>query len=160
MTKKILMVCMGNICRSPIAEAIMRKALHRQGVDKEWLVDSAALVGYHSGSLPEERALSVLQNHGIQYDKEARVINSNDFVECDYIFGMDNDNVAELKKIAPPDCKARIMLLGDFGLAESEKNIYDPYYFLGEAPFEEVYDKCLIACKAFINNVVLNKHCS
>ncbi|XP_061388780.1 low molecular weight phosphotyrosine protein phosphatase 2-like [Musca vetustissima] len=155
MTKKILMVCMGNICRSPIAEAVMRKALQRRGFDKEWLVDSAALVGYHSGSLPEERVLNVLQQHGIHYDKEARVINSQDFQECDYIFGMDMDNVAELRKIATPECKAKIMLLGDFGLPETEKIIHDPYYFLGEAPFEEVYDKCVVACKAFIEDIVM-----
>ncbi|XP_073815880.1 low molecular weight phosphotyrosine protein phosphatase 2-like isoform X2 [Musca autumnalis] len=138
-----------------MAEAVMRKIFQRRGVDKEWVVDSAALVGYHSGSLPEERALNVLENHGIHYDKEARVIQPKDFTECDYIFGMDSDNVAELKKIAPPDCRAKIMLLGDFGLQESEKIIHDPYYFLGEAPFEEVYDKCVVACKAFVEEIVM-----
>ncbi|XP_075170533.1 low molecular weight phosphotyrosine protein phosphatase 2-like [Haematobia irritans] len=158
MPKKILMVCMANICRSPMAEAIMRQALQRTNVHEDWIVDSAALVGYHSGSLPEERALSVLKNHGISYDKEARVITTDDFLNADYIFGMDSDNVAELKKRALPECKGKIMLLGEFGLNENEKNIHDPYYFLGEAPFEEVYEKCVKACKAFIREVVLREN--
>lgn len=127
----------GNICRSPIAEAVMRRALRRNGVDKDWSVDSAALMGYHSGSLPEERALNVLQNHGISYDKAARVIKTEDFLECDYIFGMDSDNVAELKKMSPPEIKAQIMLLGEFGLPEDEKIIHDPYY-VGER-FMEIF---------------------
>ncbi|XP_065362161.1 low molecular weight phosphotyrosine protein phosphatase 2-like [Calliphora vicina] len=154
MTKKILMVCMGNICRSPIAEAVMAKAIQQSNVAAEdWFVDSAALVGYHSGSLPDERALSVLESHGITYNKEARVIKQEDFKEFDYIFGMDSGNVAELKKISPLGTKAKILLLGEFGLNEDDKIIHDPYYFIGEAPFEIVYQQCKLACEAFLQTL-------
>ncbi|XP_037814600.1 LOW QUALITY PROTEIN: low molecular weight phosphotyrosine protein phosphatase 2-like [Lucilia sericata] len=158
MTKKILMVCMGNICRSPIAEAVMAKIIQQNkaaAATDEWFIDSAALVGYHSGSLPDERALNVLKRHGITYDKEARVIKTEDFQEFDYIvFGMDPGNVAELKRRAPVGAKAQILLLGDYGLKDDEKIIHDPYYFLGEEPFEIVYQQCQQACEAFLQTLL------
>ncbi|KAM7360376.1 low molecular weight phosphotyrosine protein phosphatase 2-like [Cochliomyia hominivorax] len=154
MTKKILMVCMGNICRSPIAEAVMTQLIEQKGAGEQIFVDSAALVGYHSGSLPDERALSVLEQHGIKYNKEAKVIKPQDFQEYDYIFGMDLDNVAELKKMAPAAAKAQILLLGDYGLKEEEKIIHDPYYFIGEEPFEIVYQQCKVACEAFLQTLL------
>lgn len=106
----------------------MARAIQQKGVAQDIVVDSAALVGYHSGSLPDERALSVLENHGIKYTNEARVITQEDFQDFDYIFGMDPGNVSELKKRAPANCKAQILLLGDYGLKKEEKIIHDPYY--------------------------------
>lgn len=118
----------GNICRSPIAEAVMKQALEREKLHHEWTVDSAGLGGWHSGSLPDGRALSVLKQNGIVYSNRARIITADDFKECDYIFGMDNNNVAELNRLAPQNSKAKVELLGDFGLEESNKIIEDPYY--------------------------------
>lgn len=118
----------GNICRSPIAEAVMAEIIQQKAAGEDIVVDSAALVGYHSGSLPDERALSVLERHGIKYTNEARVITPEDFKEFDYIFGMDLGNVAELKRKAPANAKAQILLLGDYGLKEEERIIDDPYY--------------------------------
>lgn len=108
----------------------MNELLKLKGLSSQWFVDSAALIGYHSGELPDERALSVLSTHGIAYTQQARVIQTKDFQEYDYIFGMDMDNMAELKKMSRDivDVKAQILLLGDFGLDEAEKIIYDPYY--------------------------------
>lgn len=151
MVKKILMVCMGkicfiffykkwkakiknsclltgNICRSPIAEAVMERLIEEKGLSTDWFVDSAALVGYHSGSQPDERALSVLEQHGLRYNKVARTIQPEDFEEFDYIFGMDLENVADLKRKQSKQSKAQILLLGDFGLKDSERSIHDPYY--------------------------------
>uniref|UniRef100_A0A1A9WDJ8 Low molecular weight phosphotyrosine protein phosphatase n=1 Tax=Glossina brevipalpis TaxID=37001 RepID=A0A1A9WDJ8_9MUSC len=157
MTKKILMVCLGNICRSPIAEAVMNQVLEREKLHHEWSVDSAGLGGWHSGSLPDERALSVLKQNGIVYVNRARVITIEDYKDCDYIFGMDNSNVAELKRRAPDNSKAKIKLLGDFGLEASDKIIVDPYYLVGEEAFVKVYKQCLLACTAFAEHLKKQK---
>ena len=106
----------------------MERLIEQKGLSSDWLVDSAALVGYHSGSLPDERALNVLERHGFRYNKVARTIKSEDFKEFDYIFGMDLENVAELKRRLPKQSKAQILLLGDFGLKDSDRIIHDPFY--------------------------------
>ncbi|KAL9899591.1 low molecular weight phosphotyrosine protein phosphatase 1-like [Glossina fuscipes fuscipes] len=157
MGKKILMVCLGNICRSPIAEAVMKQALEYEQLHHEWTVDSAGLGGWHSGLLPDNRALSVLEQNGIVYANRARIITVDDFKECDYIFGMDNSNVAELKRLAPENSKAKVKLLGDFGLKESNKIIEDPYYLVGEEPFVKVYNQCVLACRAFAERLKKEK---
>nr|XP_017103086.2 low molecular weight phosphotyrosine protein phosphatase 2 isoform X1 [Drosophila bipectinata] len=152
----VLMVCVGNICRSPIAEAVMRDVISREGVQKEWHVESAGIEGWHSGCLPDERALKVLARHNIKYHNCARVVNIDDFFKFDYIFGMDRSNLAALKRIAPSYGTARVFLLGDFGLKPDERIIEDPYYSLGEEPFEKIYQKCVVACESFLKQARQN----
>lgn len=118
----------GNICRSPIAEAVMRDVIGREGLQKEWHVESAGIEGWHSGCPPDERALKVLARHNITYHKCARVVNSDDFFKFDYIFAMDRSNLAALKRITPSYGTAKMFLLGDFGLKPDERIIEDPYY--------------------------------
>lgn len=118
----------GNICRSPIAEAVMGEVILRAGLQKEWHVESAAIEGWHSGCPPDERALSVLSKHNIYYTGHARVLTSDDFMKFDYIFGMDRSNLAALKRIAPSCGTAKVLLLGDFGLKPDERIIEDPFY--------------------------------
>jgi low molecular weight phosphotyrosine protein phosphatase len=127
MTKGALFVCLGNICRSPIAEAVFLHIIKERGVSEEWKVDSAGLGGWHSGNMPDPRARATLANHDIQYSNTARQIEPEDYLEYDYIFGMDNNNISGLKRDLPPNSKAKIFLLGDFD-PQGEKIIRDPYY--------------------------------
>ncbi|KAH8337358.1 hypothetical protein KR059_008302 [Drosophila kikkawai] len=146
----VLMVCVGNICRSPIAEAVMGEVIVKAGLQKEWHVESAAIEGWHSGSMPDERALSVLAKHNISYIGYARVLTTDDFKKFDYIFGKDRSNLAALKRMAPDNAKAKVLLLGNFGLKPDDRIIEDPYYSVGEEPFEKIYQKCSIACQKFL----------
>lgn len=106
----------------------MRDVISREGLQKEWHVESAAIEGWHSGCLPDERALKVLARHNITYHSCARIVNSDDFFKFDYIFAMDRSNLAALKRIAPSYSTAKMFLLGDFGLKPDERIIEDPYY--------------------------------
>ncbi|KAM7360522.1 low molecular weight phosphotyrosine protein phosphatase 1-like [Cochliomyia hominivorax] len=157
MVKKILMICLGNICRSPIAEAVMIDTIKKAGVSNEWEVDSAAIGGWHVGNSPDHRALSTMKKHGLPYNNKARQIKSKDFEEFDYIFGMDYENMSDLKDRAPKGSKAKLLMLGNFGLPDEEKIIEDPYYQRGDAGFEKAYQQCVVACDAFLKKALANE---
>ncbi|KAF2881891.1 hypothetical protein ILUMI_24272, partial [Ignelater luminosus] len=125
--QKVLFVCLGNICRSPIAEAVFTHIVKERGIRDKWEADSAAIEGWQVGSRPNHRARETLKHHSIQYSGRARQIESEDFNEFDYIFGMDENNISNLKEVAPRDSKAKIFLLGDFD-PEGDRIIRDPYF--------------------------------
>lgn len=91
-------------------------------------VDSAAIGSWHVGNRADPRALSTLQNHGLKSTHIVRQITKQDFNDFDYIFGMDEDNMSELRRLAPKNSKAELLMLGDFGLAKENRIIEDPYY--------------------------------
>lgn len=92
------------------------------------VVDSAATGSWHVGNRADPRALSTLQKHGLESKHIVRQITKQDFYEFDYIFGMDEDNMSDLRRLAPKDCKAELLMLGDFGLSKEKRIIEDPYY--------------------------------
>ncbi|XP_028138184.1 low molecular weight phosphotyrosine protein phosphatase 1 [Diabrotica virgifera virgifera] len=149
MVQKVLFICLGNICRSPIAEAVFQHLVNEKGVAKDWIVDSAAIGSWHIGKQPDSRARQTLKNHGVQYNGRARQIQKNDFNEFDYIFGMDEDNMSDLESRAPKGSKAKRLLLGEFD-PQGERIIRDPYYDDGSEGFEKCYQQCLRACGAFL----------
>ncbi|XP_067632450.1 low molecular weight phosphotyrosine protein phosphatase 1-like [Eurosta solidaginis] len=157
MVKRILMVCLGNICRSPIAEAVMIDTIHQAGASAEWQVDSAAIGDWHRGKQPDHRALSTMKKHNLPYNNKARQITKQDFNDFDYIFGMDEENMSDLKSLAPAGSKGNLLLLGNFGLEKSERIIVDPYYQKGDAGFEKAYQQCVKACAAFFEQAVAGK---
>ncbi len=140
--KKVLFVCLGNICRSPAAEAIMKSKLRQLGKEREFVVDSAGTYGGHAGALPDERMRERAGCRGYVVDSRSRVFYpSADFPEFDLIVGMDNQNVADLKRLAiHAEERSKIVRMMDFF---SEKTPYqeipDPYYE-GLEGFELVLD--------------------
>ena len=124
--KKCLFVS-GNICRSPIAEAVFLNLIKERGLESKWGVDSAALGGWHAGKSPDRRAMSTLRKHNVPYEHKARQIKKDDFKKFDYIFGMDDENMEELERLAPKDKKAQLLLLGSFD-PQGDRIIRDPYY--------------------------------
>jgi len=106
----------------------MIDTIKNAGLSKEWSVDSAAIGSWHVGSSPDSRALSTMKKHGLPYTNRARQIKKQDFEEFDYIFGMDDENMDDLKRLAPPNSKAKLLLLGDYGLERKDRIIEDPYY--------------------------------
>ncbi|XP_045468522.1 low molecular weight phosphotyrosine protein phosphatase-like isoform X1 [Harmonia axyridis] len=149
--KKVLMVCLGNICRSPIAEGVFQHITKEKGLSSQWMVDSAAVAGYHIGKSPDHRALLTMKNQGISYNNKARQVSQKDFETFDFIFGMDEENISDLKGMANqnPNCKATIGLLGDYD-PEGERIIRDPYYDSGAEGFKKCYQQCLRSCTAFL----------
>ncbi|KAF7990083.1 hypothetical protein HCN44_009026 [Aphidius gifuensis] len=138
-----------NICRSPIAEAVFAHYIKENGLDNYWDIDSAALIGYHTGKSPDNRAMSTLRDKGIKnYNHRARPITKKDFDNFDWIFGMDEDNIEELNQMKPAGCRAKIELLGSYD-PNGEIIIRDPYYDNNSAGFVKAYEQCVRSVQAF-----------
>ncbi|GAV01044.1 hypothetical protein RvY_11815 [Ramazzottius varieornatus] len=148
--RSVLFVCLGNICRSPIAEAVFRQVLSERGLLDKWTVDSAATADYHVGEPSDNRAEACLRRHGISSNHIVRQLTLEDFDNFAYVIGMDHENVKNIKKIAPKKSPCRVELLGQYD-PKNELLIEDPYYG-GEAEFDNVYDQCLRCCRVFLDS--------
>lgn len=136
--KSILFVCLGNICRSPLAEGVFRAVVSERGLVDGFTLDSAGTGGWHLGSAPDPRSMAVAAAHGIDISmQKARKIVPADFQRFDLILGMDRSNVDDLIAIAPAQTHGRIHLFLDFAAGENG-DIPDPYYG-GEDGFMTVY---------------------
>ncbi|XP_053676110.1 low molecular weight phosphotyrosine protein phosphatase 1-like [Anopheles nili] len=146
---KILFICIGNSCRSPMAESVMKSTAARHNLT-DWHIDSAALREWNVGRRPEERALAVLAENGLSSDHVGRQICPDDFRRFDYVFGMDESNMADLQELAPVGCSAKIELLGKYRGKELDKIIIDPYFEHGIHGFRRCFDQIVICCENFV----------
>ncbi|XP_014676401.1 PREDICTED: low molecular weight phosphotyrosine protein phosphatase 1-like [Priapulus caudatus] len=147
--------CLGNICRSPIAEAIYVQQVEQMGEANKWKIDSGAMGPWHVGKPPDRRARMVLEKHGVPTTCKARMVTEADFTEFDYIVGMDHDNMSDLRRMMPENSTAKLLMLGDYD-PEGVKIVHDPYYDSDVSAFEVCYQHCLRSCKALKD--VLSKH--
>ncbi len=151
MTTRVLLVCLGNICRSPTAEAAVREAAADAGVDLE--VDSAGTGAWHVGNPPDERMTSAAAEDGLQLAGSARQVTPDDFSRFDLVVAMDTSNRADLLRLAPDDdARARVRLFRDYA-DETGQDVPDPYYG-GPDGFREVVAIVRRAARGMVEAIV------
>lgn len=160
----VLFVCLGNICRSPLAEGVFRHHVKAAGLAEGpdgIFVDSAGTLGLHAGSAPDPRSILVAQKKGIDISGQAcRQIGAADFGNFDYILAMDENNLAYLKGVCPPDEAHRLHLFLPFAKdLKGLKEIPDPYYYRDIEAFERVYDFIDRASQGLLDEI-LRRHFS
>lgn len=143
--RRILFVCLGNICRSPLGEGLLRAKAEALGLDGRVEADSAGTGGWHQGDPPDPRSVSVAQRHGIDIaGLRARKVRTADFNDFDMIFAMDRSNLRDLVRITPHDSVADIHLFMDF-VSGQKRDVPDPYYG-DDGDFEAVYQMLSQGC--------------
>ncbi|HET6756330.1 MAG TPA: low molecular weight protein-tyrosine-phosphatase [Burkholderiales bacterium] len=149
---KVLFVCMGNICRSPTADAVFRTQVKRAGLARQVQTDSAGTLDYHSGEPPDPRAQAAASKRG--YDMKsfrARQIRDTDFIEYDYILAMDSHNLGILHKLCPERYFSKLGLFMEFSAGKALE-VPDPYYGRS-AHFEEVLDLIEDGAKGLLEHI-------
>ena len=136
---KVLFVCMGNICRSPLAHGLFEHRVEEAGLSDRIAIDSAGTHAYHVGEQPDPRSQQTALRHGIDLSSQrARKVAGGDFERFDYIVAMDRDNHANLSAICPAEHNDKVKLFLEFAPQLSETEVPDPYYG-GDSGFEHVY---------------------
>jgi len=137
---RVLFVCMGNICRSPLAQGVLERRLKEEQVEDQVDVDSAGTHHYHAGEPPDPRGVAAARSRGVEIGQQrARSVRDDDFLEFDLILAMDADNERRLRAVCPPFYSDRVKLMMDYAPGMREREIPDPYYVGGQG-FEKVLD--------------------
>ena len=149
MTTKVVMVCLGNICRSPLAEGILQSK-----VGNNVFVDSAGTSNYHVGELPDKRSIAVARKYGIDISQQrCRAFTNKDFETFDYIYVMDKSNYANVIQLAPSEkSKQKVKLILNELHPNQDLEVPDPY-FGGESGFEQVFQMLDQACEIIANQL-------
>ncbi len=148
----ICFVCLGNICRSPLAEGVFKSLIQQEGLQEEIRVSSAGVGSWHIGELPDERMLQTAQKNGIQLTSRARQFQPEDFEETDLILAMDRSNLTALEQMCPsPEAIEKIRLFRSFDpLAEGDLDVPDPYYG-GNQGFDNVFEMVGRTCPEILD---------
>ena len=155
---QVLFVCLGNICRSPMAEAIFAHLVDQAGLSSAFQIDSAGTSNYHPGKRPDHRTLQVLAQHGIQIEHGARQVTPQDFENFDYILAMDQQNWIDLKHVQARAHQPKAILerMNAFDDQASGIDVPDPYYD-GLPEFEAVYQMLLPSCQNLLKHILSQK---
>lgn len=150
MSTKILMVCLGNICRSPLAEGILQSKLPKD----QFIIDSAGTGSWHAGQLPDKRSIETAKKHGIDItNQRARQFKLTDFEDFDYIYAMDISNYKNILSLAPSEmAKSKVKLILNELFPNKNIEVPDPYYG-GQDGFEEVFKMLDEACNVIVKKL-------
>ncbi|KOS13234.1 ltp1-protein-tyrosine-phosphatase [Malassezia pachydermatis] len=141
----VLFCCLGNICRSPMAEAVFAKMVKEQGLSNHFgVIDSCGTADYHEGEEPDLRTVRVCKKHNVPVNHLARALQPNDFTKFDYIFGMDSNNLKNIQRAQPKNSSTN----------DDNSTIYDPYY-IGDHAFDSVFEQCERYSRAFLAHLKL-----
>jgi len=145
MTVNVLFVCLGNICRSPMAEGVFQKMVDDAGLSDQILVDSAGTGSWHVGETAHRGTQKVLRQHGIAYNGRARQIRPTDITPNTYLIALDSSNLQDLQRYASQH--ARLFRLLDFASETQERDVPDPYY---TGAFDYVYKLVEDGCRGLL----------
>jgi protein-tyrosine phosphatase len=151
---RICFVCLGNICRSPTAEVVMRGLVRDAGLSDRIAIDSAGTGDWHLGHPPDKRTLAAAKARGLELDHRAQLFTRDDFARFELVIAMDHSNRANLEQMAPDAAaRAKIRLLRSFDPASPPgAEVPDPYYG-GARGFEDVLDICEAACRGLLDHL-------
>jgi protein-tyrosine phosphatase len=157
---RVCFVCLGNICRSPTAEAVFTKLVRDAALDEHFVIDSAGTASYHAGELADARSRASAKRRGYDIVHRARQFQRKDFAEFDLVCAADHDNVSALRALAPNDeARQKVRLLRSFDpIAPTGAEVPDPYYG-GERGFDEVIDICERACRGLLERAKAGRFC-
>jgi protein-tyrosine phosphatase len=142
----VLFVCLGNICRSPLAEGVFRHLADEAGLTERFDIDSAGTGSWHVGERPDARAAMVALQHGVALDCRARQLTEDDLRRFDYVIAMDRENLQNIRRMADAiGSEAEVVLLRDFDPEGGGDEVPDPYYG-GASGFETVYEMVQRSC--------------
>ncbi len=151
--KKILFICLGNICRSPMAETVMQKLIDDAGLGHDILVDSAGIISYHEGEPADSRMRMHARRHGYNITHISRPIRTTDFYNFDLIVAMDESNYDKLIQMAPGiDEERKVVRMADYRVDKVMDHVPDPYYG-GDQGFENVIELLEDACRGLLQAI-------
>ena len=152
----VLFVCMGNICRSPAAEAVFRSKVAAAGLSDQIHIDSAGTIGYHSGQRADNRMRAAGARRGYSLDSISRQVRRDDFEKFDHIIAMDFDNLGHLERMSNNGTGlAKVSLMCDYARHHDDKEVPDPYYG-GNQGFEHVMNLLEDACEGLLEELKRN----
>jgi protein-tyrosine phosphatase len=153
---RILFVCLGNICRSPTAEGVMRSLVAQAGLEDSIELDSAGTGAWHVGSPPDARATEAASTRGVALEGSARQVRTTDFKDFDLLIAMDSANLRDLRALAQGDEeRAKVRLLREFdptSVGSGDLDVPDPYYGTGDG-FAKVFDLVQAACEGLLSQI-------
>ena len=151
MPTSVLFICLGNICRSPLAEAALREECKLQSVSM--VIDSAGTSDWHAGQAPDERAQNVAAKNGVEINHlRGRMVSANDFRDFDHIIALDAQNLKNLEELRPSDGKAQLSMLADYIDGRKGDDIADPYYG-DEDGFDVTWTEVTEAAQAIVREL-------
>lgn len=155
--KRLLFVCLGNICRSPLAEGIFLDLAEKRGVGDRFEVDSAGTGSWHVGERPDRRAAAVARRNNIVLPSIGRQVDAQrDFEYFDLLLAMDTENLAELRSLGAPEEKVRLMRSFDpecAEIADADRCVPDPYFGEGDG-FDRVHEMLVRACDGLLDELL------
>jgi protein-tyrosine phosphatase len=151
---RVLFVCLGNICRSPLAEAVFRHQVRERGLEARFQVDSAGTSGYHDGDPPDRRSAETARRRGVELTGRSRMVSPEDLRRFDYVIAMDAENESALRDLlASSGGAARVHRLREWDPQPGPGDVPDPYYG-GPRGFDDVHDIVERASAGFLEHVV------
>ncbi|HET6763678.1 MAG TPA: low molecular weight protein-tyrosine-phosphatase [Longimicrobiaceae bacterium] len=151
----VLFVCLGNICRSPLAEAVFRHLVRERGLEDRFVVDSAGTSGWHTGAAPDARSTETARRRGILLTGSSRKLTAADLEAFDYVIAMDAENVDGIMSLVRKagGARARVHRLREWDPRPDDGDVPDPYYG-GERGFDHVQDIVERSCAALLDHIV------